>query len=221
MTKPNASLAFALVALVCTSSACTGTRLLSHPTIVVHGPGGHELGASTDYGIVFLGRTARSGEIEVTCWFGDGPNIERTVVEPVGGGLYTADTEIRLPSVPIDFEDPQPGETLLLITRVGGDFWEEDVVVRRNSAVDGILLTVDDDFVFVTNQVGAGIYRVPNGDRLRMRLVGLVSGSLRLETEAGIQDYMTVVGPRDLWRLIARSRSPHEQKRWVYRDDIL
>ena len=102
-----------LFAVTLAAPSCQGVRTLADPTLVMQTSGGSELGVSTDYGIVFLGRTARSGPVQVIAWFGDGPNIEKTVIEPVGGGVYTAETEIRLPHVEMSFEDPLPGTKLL------------------------------------------------------------------------------------------------------------
>ena len=113
MQRPSALALLLVVSLLC--SACQGVRTLSDPTLVIETSGGRELGVSTDYGIVFLGRTARSGPAEITAWFGDGPNIEKTVIEPVGNGLYTAETEIRLPQVEMSFDDPAPGRELVVV----------------------------------------------------------------------------------------------------------
>ena len=89
-------------------TSCVGTRTIQEPTLALKTSGGRELGVSTDYGIVFLGRTAQSGRVEIESRFGDGPNLEPAVIEPVGAGLYTAETEIRLPQVPLAFVEPAP-----------------------------------------------------------------------------------------------------------------
>jgi hypothetical protein len=202
--------------------ACTGTRLLTHPTVLIEGPAGQELGASTDYGVVFLGRSVRTGEVELTVWYGDGPDIERTIVEPVGEGLYTAETEIAIPSVPIDFGRPVAGEVLLMIgLDAEGRLWEAEVSAVVHDSVTGILIAVPPVLSEVPDQTGAGIYRLPDGERRFMRLVGLVSGRLRLATTDGPSEYLTVVGARDLWRLVTRRRSEVDRNRWIYRDDIL
>ena len=100
----------ALLLACLVATGCRGVRTAADPTLEVRSIGGQELAVSTDHGIVFLGRTARSGRVEITAWFGDGPSIEASVVEPLGGGLYTAVTEIRLPSVPLSFVTPRPGQ---------------------------------------------------------------------------------------------------------------
>ena len=52
-------------------------------------------------------------------------------------------------------------------------------------------------------------------------MVGLYSGVLRLTTKDGEREYMTVVGPTDLSRLVTHRRDLLQRKRWVYREDIL
>jgi len=83
-----------VLALAALATSCVGSRTLTDPTLEIRTPHGSELGVSTDYGVIFLGRTAQSGSVEITAWFGDGPSIESSVIEPIGGGLYTAETEI-------------------------------------------------------------------------------------------------------------------------------
>jgi hypothetical protein len=188
------------------------------PVIQIHTPGGSELGVSTDFGLVFLGRTARSGAIEITAWFGDGPSIEPTVIEPVGGGLFTAETEIRLPSVPMTFIQPREGDTLTIVGRTDSGKWEEDVLVLSDPAVYGILLEVPLQIRSRPDQIGAGVFTEYEGKR---RLLGLVSGRLSIERADGASEYLTVLGPEDLWRLVTHRRDRLKRKAWVYRDDVM
>lgn len=205
--------------IACTG-ACAGTRTLSDPTIEIRSPGGSELGVSTNYGILFLGHTAQGGRIEVTAWFGDGPDIESAVIEPIGGALYTADTEIRLPPIPIEFHDPAPGSSVLVIGRRGEELWQRTFTVASDPRVEGLLLDGDGSGIGI-DQVGAGVFVLPNEDEDAKRLVGLVSGQLTLSGADGERRYLTVVGPRDLWRLVAHRRDLTQRKRWVYRRDIM
>lgn len=204
------------------ASSCTGTRLLSNPTLQLQTQGGTELGVSTDYGVVFLGRTATTGEVEITAFFGDGPSIEPTVIEPVGGGLYTAETEIRLPDVPIRFIEPIPGERLYLKGMSGTERWTEEVTVLSDPRVEGILIEVPKRLRNDPSQIGAGLFWMPEeDDLLHMELVGLVSGRIRFERGADVREYMTIAGPTSLWRLVAHRRNQLERERWIYRNDIL
>ena len=189
---------------------------------MIESAGGSELGISTEYGVVFLGQRARSGYIEITSWFADGPNIESTVIEPVGGGLYTAETEIRLSSVPLTFFQPRPGEQLTIIGRdARGRSWRSRVSVRSHPAVQGILLEIPGEMERTPDQVGAGVYWTPEDDEFDLHAVGLVSGRLRIESEGSAQEFLTVFGPEQLWRLVTHRRDLDARKPWVYREDIL
>ncbi|MDZ4771779.1 MAG: hypothetical protein SGI72_01455 [Planctomycetota bacterium] len=213
--------ALALVLLLpALNAACQGVRTLSDPTLVIETSGGSELGVSTDYGVVFLGRTARSGPAEITAWFGDGPNIEKTVNEPVGNGVYTAETEIRLPTVEMSFDDPRVGSELVVIGRTSEGPWSERITVAEDPRVLGLVTSIPERLRNAPDQVGAGVYLLDNPEGTRKKLVGLVSGRIVLSTGDGEREYLTIVGPTDLWRLVSHRREPKNQRRWVYREDI-
>lgn len=215
---PCCVLALAAFAL---TLGCAGTRTLADPTLEIRSAQGVELGVSTDYGVVFLGQHAQAGNIEVTAWYGDGPDIEVSVVEPVGAGLYTAETEIRLPQVPLSFDDPAAGSQVLVIGRNKHGLWQRMLTVKSDQRVLGILLPSSDELSNAGDQIGAGVYVLPDGDEHKKRLVGLVSGRIRLTTDDGEREFVTVVGPQDLWRLVAYRRDRAIKRRWVYREDIL
>jgi len=218
------SAALRLLALVCLAlacGACVGTRKLSDPVLSIRTPKGSELGVATDHGLVFLGHTASSGRAEVTAWFGDGPSIEPIVIEPVGGGLYTAETEIRLPSVSISFVDPRPGQTLTLVGRDEQGTWEASVEVADEPRALGVLCTIPNQLRGHDNQTGAGVFVEDPEDEDRRLLVGLVAGIVSFQTSGGTREYLAVVGPQDLWRLVTHRHEVIKKRRWVYRDDIL
>lgn len=203
-------------------TACQGTRKLADPVLEIRGPTNTELGVATDYGLIFLGRSARSGSVEVTAWFGDGPSIELAVVEPLGNGLFTAAPEIRLPRVPVSFQTPAPGSKLLVIGRVGRERWEAEVRIESDPAVEGILTSIPSQVTSLDGQVGAGLYRVdPDAPHLKS-LVGLISGKVEITGPDGnVRRYLTVVGPDQLWRLVTYRREFPHRRTFVYRDDVL
>lgn len=196
--------------------------MVADPVLEVRGAdGASELGVSTDHGLVFLGRTARSGPIGVTAWFGDGPNVEFTVVEPLGGGLFTAEPQIRLPQVPMSFVTPRVGQTLRMIGRRGGAKWSADVTVRSDPAVTGILVDIPPQLGALDGQVGAGLYLVGRAEH-ELRLVGLVTGELELVSASGeTKRYLTAMGPDQLWRLVTYKRDFPRQRKFVYRADVM
>jgi hypothetical protein len=191
------------------------------PILEIHTPGGRELGVSTDYGVLFLGRTARSGEVNVIAWFGDGPSLEISVIEPLGEGLYTAETQIRLPVVPITFRTPQPGDVVLIRGRRGSDLWEARAKVQTDERVEGILMSVPRELEDAADQVGAGVF-VDDPETGRRQLVALVSGTLELTgADGGSVRYLTAMGPEQLWRLVTRRQDLLQRRRWTYREDVL
>lgn len=202
-------------------TSCAGTHTLQDPTLALRTSGGRELGVSTDYGIVFLGRTAQSGRVEIESRFGDGPNLEPAVIEPIGAGLFTAETEIRLPVVPLAFEDPAPGTKLLVVGLREDGPWEAWVTVRSDPRVLGIVTSIPSELEGRDDQIGAGVYLVPGDDLDQKRLIGLVAGVVELATKDGDRRFLAVTGPTDLWRLVAHRRDLLQRKRWVYREDIL
>ncbi len=202
-------------------SGCAGSRKVQEPTLEVLTSGGRELGVSTDFGVVFLGRTARSGEVELVSWYGDGPGTELSVIEPLGGGLYTAETEIRLPSTAMTFQAPRPGRAVSIVGRRGSHVWTAEARVREDPRVQGLLLSVPNELRGRPERLGAGVY-VDDEATGQRRLLGLVSGQVSLRAPDGAQrSYLTVVGPDQLWRLVAQRRNIQVKPRWVYRDDIL
>lgn len=198
-------------------AACTGTRKAVDPMLRIHTSGGSELGVSTEYGVVFLGSTATSGTVNLEVWYGDGPSLEPSVIEPLGGGLYTAEPEIRLPEVRMDFRAPAPGDPLLIVGRGEASTWRAWSTVRADERVRGLLLDVPEELDVRTGQTGAGVFWVNPQDGTDRRLVGLVSGRVALDG----QRYLAVVGAEDLWRLVTYRRDHLQHKRRVYREDIL
>jgi hypothetical protein len=72
------------------------------------------------------------------------------------------------------------------------------------------------------DQIGAGVFWLPDGDIDSMRLVGLISGRLELRTTDGqVRRFLTVKGPEDLWKLVTYRRDDRREKPMVKREDIL
>ncbi len=197
--------------------SCAGTREAADATLRIHHPGGSELGVSTTYGVVFLGRTVTAGNIEVEAHFGDGLDLESSVVEPIGGGLYTAETDIRLPSVPMKFHVPKPGDELILRGRTPEGPWDAVVIVREDERIQGILIDSPQIMRNRNDQVGAGVYWRDPLDSTKEQLVGLVSARVQIDG----QHFLAVMGPEYLWRIATHRRDLLRRKPWVYREDIM
>lgn len=206
--------------------SCSTSKKVMDPTVMVRTEGGLELGVSTDYGVVFLGRTAQAGDADLTVWFGDGPSLEQTLIEPVGAGLYTLETQIRLPTVPLAFDQPSAGDELMLIGRDVHGTVELPLIAASDPRVEGLIFEVPAELLAGSDQTGAGVYqRSVTGE---LQLLGLLSGRIRLTApgprEDGIPaevEYLSAVGPTTLWRLVTYRRDRHLAEPWVYRNDIM
>lgn len=207
------------LAAVPLAAGCTGVRTIADPVVVVETRGGRELGVSTEYGLAFLGRTAQSGPASVTAWYGDGPQTERSAIEPIGGGLFTAQTEIRFPEAAMCFDEPRPGDEVLVVGRRRGERWDKTLKVRKDPRVEGLLLPTLSEIENSPEEVGAGVFvekeGVPNPE-----LVGLVSGVVTLTENGKSERYLTVVGMRDLWRLVAHRRELDRRRPLPSREDV-
>lgn len=212
------------IACLLLATGCVGTHRLSDPTLSIRTEKGTELGVSTEHGVVFLGRTARAGRAEITAWFGDGESVESVVIEPVSPELCTAETEIRLPVVPMSFEEPAPGSKVWIVGRNETGRWEAEVDVLADPRAKGILTTIPEELRGRADQIGAGVFidAPPLADGTEQRyLVGLVSGVVTFSGADGTRQYLAVIGPGELWRLVSLRRENTKKRRWIYRDDIL
>ncbi len=213
MRLPLRAQALAALALAL-AAGCAGNRNLTDPIVRIQTEAGSELGVSTDYGVVFLGRSAARGPVTVEAVFGDGPSLERSIVEPVGAGLFTAAMEIDLPRVAVSFRAPEAGESLVIAGRDADGPWERSTRVIADERVFGLLVEPVGDVLERREQVGAGVFR--ELERGRRELVGLVSGRIVLDG----RERLAVVGPEVLWRLVAHRRDLLRRKPWVYREDV-
>jgi hypothetical protein len=203
-------------ALLCTLAGACRTAD-PDPTVLVRTSNGVELGVSTTHGVVFLGSTAVSGEAEIVSWFGDGPSLEPSLIEPLGDGLYTLPVDIDLPAVAIGFDLPEPGSTLVVRGRDDTGPWEREVVRAGDLPVLGLLLEPPAE-PLPARSVGAGVY---TRDRLgHLRLVGLLSGRARVETDGTSREVLCALGPLDLWRVVTHPRNRQRAEPWVHRDDL-
>ncbi|MEZ6015225.1 MAG: hypothetical protein R3F49_08935 [Planctomycetota bacterium] len=195
-------------------AGCAGSKTLADPIVRISTDQGAELGVSTNYGVVYLGRSGTRGAVAIEALFGDGPNLERSVTEAVGGGLFTARTEIELPEVPLSFAAPVAGEALVIAGRDDSGSWERNTRVVEDPRVFGLLVENVGGDLNHGDQTGAGVFR--QIDKHHRECVGLVSGRVTLDGRT----YLAVVGPEVTWRLVAHRRDLLRRKPWVYRKDI-
>ena len=194
MRRRNSSLRLAPLAAALLLTACSGSRKLVDPVVVITTRNGMELGVTTQSGIVFTGATAERGEVEIEAWFGDGPTIERTIIEPVSDELFTAETDIVLPSVPISFDEPRDGESLQLMGRKDGARWSTSARVKTDPAGSGCCSRSPRASRTNSTRWGPACSALSEH---RHELVGLVVGKVQLERNGSIERYPAVAGPTE------------------------
>lgn len=207
-----------LIAISVLLTACSVTRNVQDPTVVLHTSGGTELGVSTPQGVVFLGSTAHSGEVDMTVWYGDGPSIEASIIEPLGDGLYLAQAEISLPTTTIAFPELGPEDHVFARGRHGSEVWEITLYPSSDPRITGLAFRSESSLPSEADQVGAGVFW-HDPDTGQDRLIGLISGTVQMGHNG--PTYITAIGGQGLWRLVAHRQSSSSSGRFVYRDDIL
>lgn len=210
-----------LVAALALATASSCVTSDPDPTVLVRTANGVELGASTTHGIVFLGTTATSGEAEILAWFGDGPSLEPSLIEPLGAGLCTVDVDIDLPAVALTFDLPTDGARVEIRGRDVEGAWVREARCVVDPHADGLLLTVPDE-PLPAMSLGAGVYVRDRHEHLR--LLGLLTGrALIVDAEGSTREpreVLVAVGPADLWRVVSYGRNRHRPQPWVYREDL-
>ncbi len=210
---------FAGLGLAACRSVDPGLSGRMDPTVVIDGASGRELGVSTDYGVVFLGTTQQSGEVDFTAWFLDGPSLETGLIEPLGSELFLTQAEIELPETPVTFQIPERGTPVVVAGRRNGKSFQIGTQIATDPSVEGLLLRSNGALARLgKEQLGAGVY--VEIDRKWM-LLGLLSGSLELQSEGQSRSYHTLAGPARLWRLAAATRDRDQPKPLPKRGDIL
>ncbi len=170
------------------------------PVLVVQTSGGEEIGASTNHGVIFAGRTASKGVARVLVFFGDGPSVETGEIEEAGPGLFTVPVELLVPTAEISVEPLAPGETVHLAGRRDGVTWRGKGRVAASGGVGGIEASGG------IPPEGALAFRKEEG---QWRLSGFVAPA-----ESGPA---AILGPEALWRILLRPRplgpAPNPPKR--------
>lgn len=87
----------------------------SAPVVRIETRGGTELGAGTDHGVLFLGRTAQSGPCRVSWLVGGSVYQEEGEIQAYGSVFYRADMQLRTQEVPLLLRRPGPEDELVAI----------------------------------------------------------------------------------------------------------
>ncbi|MCR9245452.1 MAG: hypothetical protein NXI31_10500 [bacterium] len=189
-------LALATFALLLPSASCVGWFFSgedyanrSRPVAFVETTGGIELGATTEYGILTLGRTATEGPCRVRYFTGPSPLVEDGELRATGATFTRAEIDLKHQAVRVLARPPRPTDELVAM-------WTPDGVTVRALRVE----LADDPRV--TGDVlrdpgeplppGATILRCTEDDLHDYEFVGLVAGRATFEGGTSAADDDTV-----------------------------
>ncbi|MFQ5507197.1 MAG: hypothetical protein ACE5F1_20695 [Planctomycetota bacterium] len=211
MPAPVPALVLLLLLAACAAPPLPSSAM---PVVGIQTPGGHELGVSTEDGVLFLARTAKAGPAKVLYFLGPSPLIEAGRILGVGGSIHRVELEVTIPSVPISFDPVQKGEELLLLALSNEEPWSAWVRVADSPFAEGTVLE-GTGLGLRGEHVGAGVFRSTSAG---LSMVGLIKGVARFENGP---DYLLMAGLPELRLAFVQPETAVPRQEVRYRDDGL
>lgn len=160
----------------------------SQPVALVETTGGVEFGATTEFGILTLGRTAQDGPCRVHYFLGPTPIVEDGALRPSGTSFCRADIDLKTQSVRVlDRNVTRDDDIVAMWTPDGTSLEVVDVELAAVQGVQGDVL-VDPGREL---PAGAALFVDNKGS---MQFVGLVSGRASLQGAPGAGNYYVFAG---------------------------
>ena len=168
----------------------------TRPVALIETTGGVELGATTEFGILTLGRTAKSGPCRVHYFLGPTPLIEDGTIASTGSTFSLAETDLRTQHLRVIDHGPTAADELLAMwTPDGVGTHEVPVKLAAEPGITGDVLA-DPGCALPP---GAAIFARDEGE---LRFVGLVSG-LATQSGGGPPRYYVFAGVDRVRELLA------------------
>ncbi len=169
----------------------------SRPVALIETIGGVELGATTEYGILLLGRTATEGPCRVRYFLGPTPMTDDGELETTPATFTRAEIDLKTQAVRVFDRQPTPADPLLAMwTTDGVTIHEVEVELARGDHLEGdVLLHPGEEL-----PIGASI--VTNDDD-GTHFVGLVAGRATLDNGPGRGTYFVFAGVNRVRELLA------------------
>lgn len=185
----------------------------SRPVAMIETTGGIEYGATTEFGILTLGRTATTGPCRVHYFLGQAPMTEDGTLAASGTVFHRAVIDLRTQHVRAWDKPLQPADDLVaMYTPDGLDTVEVSVRLARVDGIEGDVLQDPGDAL----PPGAGVF-VQSLEGLRF--CGLIAAKATLVQDGDDRSYYLLAGLDRLRELLA-TPAPHSQDMEVrYRPD--
>ncbi len=168
----------------------------TRPVALIETTGGVELGATTEFGILTLGRTATRGPCRVYYFLGPTPLVEDGTVVATEGPFCTAQIDLRTQSVRVLDHSPTNEPLKAMWTSDGAQVTTIDVQLARDEGVSGDVLADPGQDI----PAGAGVFAEVDE---KLRFVGLVSGRATVQGDNGVRAYYTFAGVDRVRELLA------------------
>ncbi len=192
--KPILIAACAPLLGACTASLFSGVQYpeRNQPVARIETRGGVEFGATTQAGILFLGRTATEGPCRVHYFLGPQLIIEDGTIEATSSVYFRADIDLRHQNAPVWTRKLDPTDQLVALALRGALVQRIPVRLARHDDISGDVL----EHPGVPLPVGTGIFRrdPDDPDDQRLAFVGLVAGEATIDSGAAAGRYLVFTG---------------------------
>ncbi len=169
----------------------------SRPVALIETTGGVEFGATTEFGILTLGRSAVDGPCRVHYFLGPTPLIEDGEVAATGSVFYLAEMDLKTQHLRALDRSPTSGDALIAMwTPDGVETTTVDVTLATGEGVQGDVLADPGR----TLPPGAALFVREAGQLL---FVGLVAGVATVEGNGDNKRYYPYAGIDRLRELLA------------------
>lgn len=169
----------------------------SRPVALVETTGGVEFGATTEFGILTLGRTAKDGPCRVHYFLGPTPLIEDGRLAATDSAFCRAEIDLKTQHLRVLDRTPGPDDALVAMwTPDGLHATTVDVALARANGVEGDVLADPGTPL----PPGASLFARHGDDLL---FVGLVSGRATVDSSGDVATYYTFAGVDRLRELLA------------------
>jgi len=160
----------------------------SRPVALIETTGGVEYGATTEFGILTLGRSATEGPCRVHYFLGPTPLMEEGAIVPTGSVFWRANMDLRTQHLRALDHSPTAEEPLVAMWTVNGlEATRVEVHLANDPGVHGDVLADPGPPL----PPGAAIFAQGDDELL---FVGLVSGLATLEGKGLTRRYYTFQG---------------------------
>ncbi|MDA0374081.1 MAG: hypothetical protein O2865_09885 [Planctomycetota bacterium] len=219
--SPLRPLALLALPVVLATAGCSGWFFSgpdypdrSRPLARIETQGGIEYGATTEFGVLFLGRTATEGPCRVRMFLGEQLIVDDGKIEPFGAGIWRASIDLVGQGAPL-WTTPVTADLDLVALCLDGPL-AVDVPVRL-ALLDGVSGDVVES---PGRDLPAGTPIFVRDEDERLWFAGLVSARATLTAPGGAEEELFVfAGPRALAEALEQPENNLAPVRIKYRPD--